>query len=203
MARIKIDFNKPVTEQVAKSRDIQTRMDGNPNFAMPDPTLADVKTATDELETAYNEAQNNDKEKKAVMRIKRKVLKVLIVLLADYVQKTSGGDEEIILSSGFGVRKTPSPIGLPPIPQGVRVLAASQNNELVIVWEAVKGAKSYIVDYNTDPLFIGGSGNAGICTKGKFKAINLLEGTKYWFRIFAINAAGKSGWSDLGSGRTL
>jgi hypothetical protein len=96
MARIKIDFNKPVPAQVAKSRDIQTKMNGNPNFPIPDPALADVGIATDELETSFNEAQNNDREKKAVMRIKRKMLKALIVLLADYVQKTSEGDEEAI-----------------------------------------------------------------------------------------------------------
>ena len=45
--RIKLDFNKPIPAQVAKSRDIQSKMTGNPNFAIPDPSLGDVGTATD------------------------------------------------------------------------------------------------------------------------------------------------------------
>ena len=136
------------------------------------------------------------------MRIKRKALKVLIVLLADYVQKTSGGDEEIILSSGFGVRKTPSPRAIPETPQAVRVLSATHNNELNFVWRAVNGAKAYVVEYSADPFFNMNTGT-GLSTKAKFKAGNLFEGNKYWFRVFAINAAGKSGWSDSATGRTM
>jgi len=202
MSRIKNDFNKPVTEQIAISRDRQTKMTGNPNFANPDPKLEDIKAATDELEDANNAALNNDKEKKALMRIKRKALVDLMRLLAAYVQQESGGDEAKILSAGFGVVKLPAPANAPATPVKVLVKAAVIENELDITWKAVKGAKSYFIEWalNTDFSEIKGG---GIVTKARFSAKNLEAGTKYWFRVGAINAAGNSGWSEPASGRTL
>lgn len=203
MSRIKNDFNKPVAEQIAISRDRQTKMTGNPNFVTPDPSLAAIATATDELETANNEAMNNDKEKKAIMRIKRKALVTLMRLLATYVQQESGGDEAKILSAGFGVAKTPVPVNVPDTPVKVLVKPATIENQLEITWKPVKGAKSYMIKGSFDPIDFKDLKTGGIITRARFKALNLDSGTKYWFRVAAINAAGTSGWSEPSSGRTL
>lgn len=202
MSRIKIDFNKPVTEQVAKSRDIQTKMTGNPYFLTPNPTLAQVKTATDDLENAYTAALNRDKAKKALMRIARAALKALIVDLADYIQITSAGDEIKILSSGFGVRKVPTPVALPNVPIDVKVMATEFDTELDVTFKSIKGAITYVLEICNDPLFEKNFNPIEISTKSSVRVKDLAPGTKYWFRILAVNTAGKSGWSTPVSGRT-
>ncbi|MCX6198548.1 MAG: fibronectin type III domain-containing protein [Bacteroidetes bacterium] len=202
MSRIKIDFNKPVTEQVAKSRDIQTKMTGNPNFLTPNPTLAQLKTATDDLENAYTEALNRDKAKKALMRIARQVLKDLIVKLADYIQITGDSDETKILSSGFGVRKVPTPVSVPDVPTDVKVTATEFDSQLDITSKSVKGAITYLLEMCMDPLLEKNFSPVEISTKSSIRVKDLAPGTKYWFRLLAFNTAGKSGWSNPASGRT-
>lgn len=202
MSRIKIDFNKPVTEQVAKSRDIQTKMTGNPNFLTPNPTLAQLKTATDDLENAYADALNRDKAKKALMRIARQVLKDFIVKLADYIQIASDGDETKILSSGFGVRKVPTPVSVPNVPVDVKVIATEFDSELDVTFKSTKGAITYVMELCNDPLVEKNFSPVEISTRSSIRVKNLAPGTKYWFRVLAVNAAGKSGWSPPVSGRT-
>ena len=202
MSRVKIDFNKPVTEQVAKSRDLQTKITGNPNYLTPVPSIAAIKTATDALENAYTDALNGDRAKKATMRITRKALKELIVKLADYVQITSDGDETIILSSGFGVRKQRSPASVPDVPIDVKVTTTEFDDALDINFKPVKVAKSYAFEMCADPLTEKNFNPVEISTKSSIRVKGLAPGTKYWFRVLAVNAAGKSGWSVPQSGRT-
>ena len=202
MSRTKNDFNKPVLEQIAISRDRQTKITGNPYYVTPDPSMATMKTATDAVETAYNEALNNDKEKKSVLRIKRKELVVLMRLLCYYVQQTSEGGEEIILSSGFSVYKTPAPVALPVAPDGVKVKPATIAGELETFWKPMGTAKSYQVELSaTEDFAVVVTGD--VVTKAAFKATGLAAGTKYWVRVRAINAAGKGAWSYAAYGRTL
>lgn len=202
MRRVKIGFNVPVPQQIAESRNKVTKITGNPRFPVPTPSMADVTIAIDELEVAYMEALNRDKEKKAIMRIKRKALKDKIVKLADYIQTESGGDEEAILSSGYGVKKLPAPIPVPETPQTVKVNPAKHEGELEIVFKPVKGAKAYALRMYTgsmdeQPV------NIGACLKGRFVARNLNSLTRYWFEVIALNPSGASGWSDPAMGITL
>ena len=203
MSRIKIEFERlPVLAQVSKSRDIQTKMGGNIVYGTPVPSLAEVKAATDKLELLYNQALNKDMEKKANVRIQRKVLKGLITELADYIQITSRGDAIKILSSGFDVRRGRTPVGIPGIPERLKLKAATIEGELEITWKAVKGAKSYIVEYALNSEFAQIVGSR-VVTRARFKATKLAEGVKYWFRVQAVNAAGYSGWSMEVAARTL
>jgi hypothetical protein len=38
--------------------------------------------------------------------------------------------------------------------------------------------------------------HAGVCTRSAFTVTGLTSGTRYWFRVAAINANGQSAWSD-------
>ncbi|MBL0309875.1 MAG: hypothetical protein IPP77_09430 [Bacteroidetes bacterium] len=203
MARIKLNFRKSVAQQVEKTREIILQSTGNPNLVNPVPSLADLATAADSLELASIEASGGDKDEKAIMRIRRKELKVLIVRFADFVQTQSGGDEEIILSSGFEVRKQPSPIPVPAIPPTVKVLPATHEGQLVVVVKPVRDASAYLFrmypgSLSEAPVIIGAS-----VKKGRFVAQNLNGLSRYWFSVCAMNASGMSGWSDPAMGITL
>jgi len=204
MSRIRIGFyNKPVPMQIQMSRDIIQKISLAPVFQTPEPPLASITLATDELELAYTASLNNDKTKKALMRTKQKELLALIIRLADYVQNISQGDEMTILSSGFEVRKTPAPVAVPEAPVKVLVKTAVIERQLEVTCKSVKTAKSYVFEWSLDPVNFKELFGGGIATKPRFTVINLEPGTKYWFRVMAINAAGKSGWSEPAAGRTL
>ena len=204
MSRIKIEFERlPVPAQIAKSRDIQGKMSGNGFFTDPVPSLAEIKSATDELETWFTAALNNDREKKATMRTKRKKLKDLITSLADYIQIAGEGDETKILSSGFSIRRSKTPAAITDAPVQLKVKAPLHENELEVVWKPVKKAKSYMIEYTREPESFAPILETAVTTRARFIASGLESGIKYWFRVRAVNTAGYSGWSEIAGGRTL
>lgn len=203
MARVKLNFRKPVAQQVEKARELIVKTTNNPDLPNPTPTLADMTSAADNLEQASIDALSGDKDKKAIMRIRRIALYLMVVKFADYVQTESGGDEEIILSAGFEVRKQPSPRPIPAIPSTVKVRPASHEGQLVVVVKPVSNAKAYLFrmyqgSLNEAPVIIGVSVH-----NGRFVVQNLNSLTRYWFSVCAVNASGSSGWSDPAMGITL
>lgn len=204
MAKIKIDFaRKTIPQQIERARDITGKLTANPGFVTPNPTIPEIVLITDKLEDAYIAALNGGKDKKAKMRVERKALLKGIGTLAAYVQTTSGGDETLILSTGFSVCKQPEPVGTPATPQDVKVFAAVKEGELEIVWSPVKTAKSYVVQFVKDPLNETGFTPVDIVTKAGVVIKDLEPGAKYWFRVLAVNSKGKSAWSEPCSGRVM
>jgi len=106
---------------IEKARAIIVALTGNANFATPTPTLLEVTAATDAVEAADADVLNNGGKKDYLARDMRvQTLRDLLTLLGAYVQVTSGGDPEKILSAGYGLRKAPEPVG-----QGHRILFLS------------------------------------------------------------------------------
>lgn len=197
MARVKIDFErKPVPQQIEISRHIQKKMAGNSHFLLPDPDLATIKTTTDRLEQSFIEASRGDLNKKAEMRLRRAELKELISRLAYYVQHASKGNEEIILSSGFSVRKKKEKAVVPFRPEGLKVKPAVREGELELVWTAVKGATFYIIAICSKELNLDSFELRTVSQKARVTISGLQGVERYWFRVAAANAAGVSGWSD-------
>ncbi|MEI6236400.1 MAG: fibronectin type III domain-containing protein [Planctomycetota bacterium] len=65
-----------------------------------------------------------------------------------------------------------------------------------LTWDKVRGANSYMIQKSPDPI-TGGSWTMGaISTKSSATLSGLTSGTKYWFRVAAIGAAGQGAWSD-------
>lgn len=179
-------YGLTIPAQVERTRLITGKMTGNVNYTTPNPTLAAVDDAADELETAFNASRNLDKEKMAAMRLRRKELLALVVLLAGYVQTTSGGDEEKILSSGFDIRAQ----GLPkPVVAGevtnLQVGDGSVNGSVLLNWDRAKNAVIYVIEVSTSSEFADGD-YRGITTKTQKEIDELNSGTRYWIRVTAL-----------------
>ena len=102
----------------------------------------------------------------------------------------------MIESVGMSVKAPGAPIGSLPAPQKLIATTTTAPAKVSLRWQSVKGAKSYQVQAATD---ITGAGNwqpAASSTKGRSVISGLTSGTKYWFRVAAIGAAGQSPWSD-------
>ena len=187
MAKVKIGFNGlSVTEQIERARLIVTKMTGNSNFTTPNPSLATVSTAATALETAYNNSRGGDKTQMAIMRLRRKELLALMVQLGAYVQETSAGDEEVILSSGFDIvrPRTPKPEVAGEV-RDVQVSDGSVSGAVKVTWQKADNAVIYVVMISMSADFANAEPK-GITTKTQKEIDDLNAGTTYYVRVLAL-----------------
>ena len=201
MPKVKLNISRlSISDKIAKCRQIITRMTGNTNFPTPNPPLTMVTTALNELEGATNDAQSARQEAKAKTAIqndKDASVDGLMTQLAGYVESVAGGDEAIIRSAGMDTKAPPSqPSDVPAPPANLSATSGDRDGEIDLAWEAVAGAKSYVIEQSVDPNSANGWGHAGVSARSSQTVAQLTSGTRYWFRVAAINAVGQSGWSD-------
>src|SRR4051794_28324577 len=106
----------------------------------------------------------------------------------------SGGDAGKIDSSGFTVRNVPStPIGVLPAPSSVVITPSVDAGTVDMKWLKVRGANSYIVERAVDAATLVWI-PALSTTKAKGVVNMMTSGSKYWFRVAAVGAAGRGSW---------
>jgi hypothetical protein len=201
MAKIKFSLNKlSLSEKIAKARQIVDALTDNPSFPTPTPTLAAATAAIDEAEKAALEAQQarqTAKEKTSSQGQKEDAMVRLVSQLAAYVENVAGGDEQKILSAGMDTReKAVAATDTTAEPQALSANAGDHDGEIDLSWDKVSGAKSYVLEKSGDPPTATSWTHAAVSTKSSFTVAALTSGTRYWFRVAAINANGQSGWSD-------
>lgn len=201
MAKLRLNLQRmTVAEKIAKAQQVATALTNNAAFTHPSPELPIVTGATTDLQTAVNEtlaARQTAKEKTSIQAQKEEALDKLLVQLAAYVESVAGDDEQMILSAGFDVRAPASPVTSPPSqPEGLSATASDHDGEIDLTWDSVAGAKSYIVEKSADPPAPNSWAYEGVTTRSAYTAKTLNSGTRYWFRVAAINVIGQSGWSD-------
>ena len=199
MAHVKTNLAKLKTaEKIQFARQIVTDMTSNPNFPMPTPALPSVAAAATALEAAYNAAQTArqiSKSKTAAIVPADEALNLALTQLANYVQNTSGGDPAKIQSAGFPVRDTPAPIGALPAPCGLEVQPGQNEGHMSVRWKGVRGASSYVVERAQDAPVLNWT-QALATTKSRGVVNTMISGTRFWFRVAAVGAAGQGAGSD-------
>ncbi len=187
MAKVKMGYDRlKVPEQVARTRAIISAMNGNPNYPSPVPSLGDVASANNALETAYNESRGRDKDKAAIMRMRRKELLGLIVQLAGYVQQASAGDEEKILSSGFDVVRRGVPgSATPEQVMNVRLGDGSASGLVKVRWAKTAGAVNYIIESSLNSDFSGSIQRTSTTSIQK-EIGEYTPATTVWVRVYAL-----------------
>jgi hypothetical protein len=193
-----VENTTTIPEKIQKARAIISRMEGNSNFSNPNPALAESAAATTALENAYEEARDGSRLKKIEMQLRDSELKGLIKLLGAYVQNISGGEEAIIVSSGFDAKRARSAPVAADNPTGVHGNATNHAGEVMIRWDKTIGAKSYIAEMSIDGATWT---SCGASTSTKLVVGGLVGGSKPLFRIAAIGSTGLSGWSEPGAVR--
>jgi hypothetical protein len=200
MAKIKLNLQRmAIPEKVQFVRQIVTAMTGNANFTTPEPSLTDITTAVNTLETAYNAAntaRQNAMSLTSTVDDNETMLDALVAKLANYVENKTDGDDAKIQSAGMALKSKPSPVGAMPAPAALTATASDNDGEVDLSWDAVRGAKSYPAEVSPDPPTQTSWTPAGISTKSYITVKGLKSGTKYWFRVAALGAAGQGPWSD-------
>jgi hypothetical protein len=188
----------PVADVVLKASTVIGMMTGNPDFITLTPILAEVTAQLEILDKAITEqkvAEQTAVQKTKEMHDEKDKLTDLLLKLCNYVSSEANGSENIILGSGFDVKKTPAPIGLLPAPKKVRALQGNNDGEIIGTWSRVKGARSYSIELSTDIKQATSWSHITTVTKSKCTIKKLTSGTRIWIRVVAINAAGKGAYS--------
>jgi hypothetical protein len=201
MSKIKLNLRSlTIPEKIAKAELIAGSLTGNASFPTPQPALATLALAKNELADAYSEAQTarlTAKEKTTIQNKKEAAMDLLLNQLAAYVESVAGSNEELILSAGMDTRAAAvAGTGTPGQPQALTPTAGDYDGQIDLSWDTVNGARSYVIQQSGDPVTATSWSYGGVSTKSSFTAAGLTSGTRFWFRVAAINSNGQSGWSD-------
>ncbi|MEO8066968.1 MAG: fibronectin type III domain-containing protein [Flavobacteriales bacterium] len=191
------------TALVEKGRNNVTMLTGNAAFPTPTPTLAAITAAYDALDTA-NQAYdfNRGKAEKEARDAAFATAMEQMRELAGYVQAHCNNDKELIISSGFDVRRLSQPIGPLPAPANVRALVTSYPGRLELRWNGVRGRIIYGAEItDTDPLNAGGWAPLAQTSKNRYTVEGLKSNTVYSFRITTIGSDGASPVSDIATAK--
>lgn len=199
MATIKKNTSRlNATQLVDKSKFIEERMQGNLAFPDPVPALADIATARTALEAAITAAMDGGRTATAIRLARTRELTLLLGQLAGYVSSIAEGNALAILSSGFEVRRTPSPIGELPAPTDLQASISPFAGRVDLRWKPVKHAVAYHVHINVkDPVEEAEWRLAGMSTKASLVVKDLASATITWFRVQALGTSGTGPLSDV------
>jgi hypothetical protein len=181
---------------------IHTDLTDNPYVEDPNPTLVALVA----LITAADAAINDYNATKTLLALKKQVrddaiaaLKAALMTEAATVQTATGGDKVKILSTGFKVKATPSPIGVPDQVVDLKVTSGADEGVLKAVWKPVRGAMSYEIESSPDPITPTSWVSKGTVTKAQASVNSFTSGQRISLRVRAVGSAGPGAWSDAGS----
>ncbi len=189
-AVLKLPTSVPALISVAKA--IIAAMTNNASFPAPEPTIAAVSAALNELETAEAAALARAKGAATARNQKRAALVALLELLKAYVQKTADENFEtaatVIGSAAMVVRKVPV--------RTKRVFTVKQgtvSGSVTLVTASAARRASYEWEYSGD------GGKTWLLMPAtlqtKTSITGLQAGSTYSFRYRAILKAGAEDWS--------
>ncbi len=202
-AKVRLDLQARSDDDLPPfSQAISTAMAAQPLFASMVPTalvfnaaVADfiAKLQAQRLAKAAARQATQDKN------TSRLALENVLNLRGGYVQTTSNGNASVILSAAMPLRRTPTPMGVLPPPLGLRVDLNGTEGKMILNWDAVSGARTYlvqraiVVDGVTGPWEIMEAG-----LKPTLTLNGMTVGTLYAFRVAAMGgSSGMSDWSTV------
>src|SRR5690606_3592997 len=94
------------TKLDTEAENVYTKLTDNADFPSPMPELTVLETHLSEYREALAEAALGDREKVILKNRKRGQLEHTLRSLALYVEHAADGDEALILTAGFSLRKT-------------------------------------------------------------------------------------------------
>jgi len=200
MAKVRLNLkNLSVTDKIAKGRQIVTAMTNNTSFPNPNPPLAEVTTALDDLTQAFALVQSAKSEvatrvgnqDNAEARVDQALTK-----LGAYVESVAGKDDTLITGAGMDTKASRSAPTVPSVPQALSANTGEHEGEINLFWKAVTNARGYAIEASQDPATAASWTHVGIATSASKVITNLTSGKRYWFRVAAVSAGGQSGWSE-------
>lgn len=197
--KIYIDFSTnrySDSELLTKTASIETALLNNPHFASLARKLTVVTEKKDIFALALSKAANGTKQDTYDKNIARIPLETALGDLGLSVQEISGGDESLILESGFDLKKKRSSVGeLDPV-KNLEVKAGMGHGVLDISWNVVEHALVYNLEYCEAPSSDTSAWIRITVSKRRFTIKDLTPGKAYVFRVAAVGTTPDLNWSE-------
>lgn len=172
-------------------------------FPSPNPSLAELQVAKDELLAAVAATENGGKREYAAQRAAKNMMKALLDQEAHYVSYVANGDEGLIIKGGFDAKRPWSPVGILPAPRLHKVRPSAYTGAVDLWWDRLKDARNYVVRISeSDPSEADVVWTCvATTTRRRHTVKDLVPGKVYWFIIEAVGTAGMSPTSAPVMGR--
>ena len=192
-ARVALGFARKIdTDLIAFVRNVITQMTNNTQYPAPQPALTVVSASVDAFETAVHDAMDGGRIAIATRNAARAELLAFMRQLAAYVQASCGADLLALLGSGFDAVRAPSPVGVLPAPQNLRLSLSGTSGELLLRFDRVNNAANYSVQLAESAA--GPWEDQDLSTSTRVTIDGLTPGKVYWARACANGSAGASEW---------
>lgn len=183
-----------IAQKLIKTRFVITRMTGNPYFPSPNPTLATIATAANNLEAAALKAKTGGPDDTAAMRRKEVALDLLMRQLASYIESVANQNattaEEVILSSGLEVQHKGAYIRSP-----FKAATTRNPGEIKVQYKAVPNSVFHF-QMCTD-LSKPDWKTISETTRSRILVTGLTPGMWYYFRVRVLSKNTPTDWSEI------
>lgn len=200
MSIIAINVSKlPIPRKLVKGQEVISMSTDNPkvpgNAALVT-TFGVAQVALTAANAAYEEAHQTLKNLKAVRDDALGTWNIGLNSLAAFTESATGGDPTQILSTGFDVKAPPSPPSPVTQVQNVKVYFTGNPGYSEVRWKRVTNADSYIVECSPDPITNTSWAYKDTVSEIQFTGNGAVPGEKCWYRVAALNKAGRGPWSE-------
>jgi hypothetical protein len=185
---------KPVPALVSTTHGIVQAMTGNAVFASPNPPLATLTGAANDLSTAETAALSRVKGAVAIRNEKRTALETLLKQEAHYVQSVADANPEnavsIIEGAAMNVRKSAA-----RKPKAFGAVAGPVSGTAKLSTKSAGARSSYEWQYSADggKTWVGAPGTL----QAKTVITGLTPGATVQFRYRAVTKTGEGDWSQV------
>jgi hypothetical protein len=182
---------------VSRATEILQAMTDNINFVQPEPSLIVVSDAIQDFRTALAAAQTRNKYDVDTKDIKRQELIDIMHNLANFVLFKSKLNVIVAASSGFSIARQSSSSTEISKPKNVKLTDGINAGELIVSFDRVPGAKSYLYQYTKEPLTSASVWESINGTVRKATIKNLQSKERYYVRIAALGINNQIVYSDV------
>lgn len=172
-------------------------MAGNPLFATPAIPYPAMLALAGQLDLAIKAAINGGLQERVARNELVDQGKVLLSAQADYVRSVCRGNAMKLASSGYSMRKTPEPVGMPGQPGNMQARSTGIVGQVELRWNSLYGSQGFQVWMtDQDPAIAANWQSRGYTHRITFLVSDLESFKPYWFCVSAIGAAGEGALSD-------
>jgi hypothetical protein len=196
-AQAKLDLPRSIPKQIEQGTKVVTMANKVLTDKATVTALTTPTTTLADLQATALEARRLSTQATADVVAAAELQRVAYGNVANVVNTEADGDAGFIMSCGFNVRATPSPI--PEISEPPKELRTSINGvpgRIVLGWKGVLGARIYEAQYTTD--LTGATGWTTVestPSKSRVNVDGLTSGTKYALRVRGLGNGRPGPWS--------
>lgn len=183
---------------ISLGNNIAEKMTGNGKFPTPPVTMDALKANVESLTTAYANAKfTRSKVDNAEVRALKEALSARIKQLGAYVELVANGNEEVILSAGMNVNKNRHKHPTPEQVKAILAIFTGVPGSILIRWKRSLYSTMFEVYMTETPDVANSWKLIDTITTRRLMVENLASGTKFYFKVVPINAAGVGPESEI------